>query len=153
MSDEIAIFQNAEVIQEPPSLVALEKVLSGLPQLDVQFNHHFSDHIYVRERFAKADTLIVGKRHRYATCSILLQGELSVYDGEKVKRYTAPHIFNSIAGAKRMTYSHTDTILVTIHPTTSTDLDEIEKTFIIPEEEFESGIIEGRTLAELGGVS
>lgn len=140
-----------DVVKDTTDLMNLQRAFEKLPQLDIQFIHHFSDHVYVRERRAKADTLIIGKRHRYATCSILLEGELSVYDGEKVKRYSAPHIFNSIAGAKRMTYSHTDTTLITIHPTTSTDLDEIEKTFIIPEDEFDSGIIEGHVLAELGG--
>ena len=146
MTEELTIFE------EQPSLMDLQNSFSNLPQLPIEFIHHFSDHVYVRERKAKADTLIIGKRHRYATCSILLEGELSVYDGEKVRRYKAPHIFNSIAGAKRMTYSHTDTTLITIHPTTLTDLDEIEKVFIIPEEEFDSGVIEGHVLAELGGV-
>lgn len=150
MSDELAIFK--EQLTETPSLVVLEDAFKNLPQIPVQFIHHFSDHIYVRERRAPADTLIVGKRHRYATCSILLEGELSVYDGEKVTRYKAPHIFNSIAGAKRMTYSHTDTTLITIHPTVETDLDKIEEIFIVPEEEFESGVIQGHKLAELGGM-
>jgi hypothetical protein len=147
MSDDLAIFNDA------PDLMALEKAFRNLPQCDVQFIHHFSDGVYVRERRAKADTLIVGKRHRFATCSILLEGELSVYDGEKVTRYQAPHIFNSIAGAKRMTYSHTDTTFITIHPTALTDLDEIEKEFIVPEEEFESEIIDIGKITELGGVT
>ena len=140
-----------DIIQDSHSLMDIENSFKNLPQVECQFIHHFSDHVYVRERRAKADTLIVGKRHRYATCSILLEGELSVFDGEKVSRYKAPHIFNSISGAKRMTYSHTDTTLITIHPTILTDLEEIEKVFIIPEIEFESGIIDGYKLDEIGG--
>lgn len=135
-------------INKPPSLKALEAELLKMPQAEYKITHNFADGIYARERFAKADTLIIGHRHRKETLSILLKGEMSVYmdEGGPVKRLTAPHIWTTGAGAKRMTYSHTDTVLVTVHPTKETDLERIEKECVIPEEEY---LIEQSALKKL----
>lgn len=119
------------------TLTDLENILKTYNQADCPITDHFSEGLYLRERFAKANTLIVGKRHRQETMSILLKGILCVYtDDEKVKEIHAPCIWATKAGTKRMTYSKTDTILVTVHPTEETDLKKIEKEVIIPEKEY-----------------
>ena len=125
-------------IKKQPSLKALETEFLKMPQVECEITHNFADGIYARERFAKADTLIIGHRHRKETLSILLKGEMSVYmdEGGPVKRIVAPCIWTTGAGAKRMTYSHTDTILVTVHPTKEADLEKIEQECVIPEEEY-----------------
>lgn len=129
---ELAIFK------KQLSLVDLEKELLKLPQIDAPVTHNFADGIYVRELFIPKDSLIIGKRHRYETCNILLQGDLSIYMGPDipVKRIKAPCIFNSKPGTKKMAYIHEDTIFVNVHPTKETDLEKIEDEFIISEEEF-----------------
>lgn len=127
-----------EIQTKKPALSKLEKVFKEMPQAEIVMTHTFGGGVYARERYAKAGTLIVGKRHRHETMSILLKGILSVYNelGEETATYEAPKIWVSKAGSKRMTYSHTDTILVTIHPTEETDLEKIEDEFIISENEF-----------------
>jgi hypothetical protein len=127
-----------EIQTQKPSLSELEGVLKTMPQAEIMMTHTFGGGVYVRERCAKADTLIVGKRHRHETISILLKGILGVYNelGEETEIHEAPKIWVSPAGSKRMTYSHTDTILVTVHPTKETDLEKIETEFIIPENEY-----------------
>ena len=136
------------VLKDHLPLSVLEKALLELDQAEYEMNHTFSEGLYARQRFAKAGTLIIGKRHRRETMSILLKGTLSVYmdkDGP-VKHIEAPCIWVTKAGSKRMTYSHTDTLLVTIHPTKETDLEKIETEFVIPEEEYllqETKSIEG----------
>ncbi|KKL05212.1 hypothetical protein LCGC14_2608290, partial [marine sediment metagenome] len=84
------------------------------------------------------DTIIIGKRHRFETCNIVLQGKISIYMGEDipVKTIEAPCIFNSQPGVKKMGYTHEDTIFLNIHPTSEKNLDKIEAEFIIPEDEF-----------------
>ena len=120
---------------------ALSGALLKLPQAAMTLKHHFSDGVYARERFAPQGTLITGKRHRYRTLTILLSGELSVYtengtkQGESVT-HVAPAVFVSDAFTRKVTFSHTDTILMTVHPTNETDLDEIEKQFIITEDDY-----------------
>jgi hypothetical protein len=120
------------------NLFDLENAFKKMPQAGYVINNHFSEGVYVRERLAKADTLIIGKRHRHQTTSILLAGCLSVYNEEtdSVKHIQAPAIWVTEKYAKRMTYSHTDTILATVHPTEETDLEKIEEEFTIPEEEY-----------------
>ena len=127
-----------DIFKKALPLADLEKAVSGFDQVECPMTHHFSPGIYVRERFAKADTLIIGKRHRHDTMSILLQGTLSVYldEGGAVKLLKAPCIWTTKARAKRMTYSHTDTILATIHPTEETDLEKLEEDLVIPEKEY-----------------
>jgi len=130
------------------NLKDLEDPLRQLPQAELGYTHHFSDGVYGRERFAPQGTLIIGKRHRYKTLTILLKGELSVYtdNDDKVKNLIAPCVFVSDANTKKMTYSHTDTVLMTVHPTEETDLDKIEEEFIMPEIEYEEKLKIGDSL-------
>jgi len=129
------------------NLIDLENLFKQMPQVGYVINNHFAEGIYARERLATADTLIIGKRHRHQTMSILLKGTLSVYNEEtnSVKHIQAPYIWVTEPYAKRMTYSHTDTILMTIHPTNEIDVDEIEKEFTIPEEEYQLMLKQGDT--------
>ena len=127
-----------EIQNKKPALSKLENVFKEMPQAEAIMTHTFGGGVYARERFAKADTWIIGKRHRHETMSILLSGVLGVYNelGEETEIYKAHKIWVTPAGSKRLTYSYTDTVLVTIHPTKETDLEKIESDFIIPENEY-----------------
>jgi hypothetical protein len=123
-----------------PSLNDLEKWMLKFPQEEAPVTHNFAPGVYVRELFIPADSWIMGKRHRYETCNILLKGKLSLYmgPGKPVKTIKAPLIFNSKPGTKKFAYAHEDTIFLNIHPTEKTDVEKIEQEFIISEEEFET---------------
>jgi len=126
-------------LQKKPSLTDLEKEMLKLPQVECDLTHNFAEGVYVRELFIPKGSWIMGKRHRYETCNILLKGKLSLYMGLGVlaKVIEAPLIFNSKPGTKKFAYAHEDTIFLNIHPTSETDIDKIEQEFIISEEEFE----------------
>lgn len=133
--DELTIFK------KKLDLADLETEFLKLPdemQVETPLVHHFADGVYVRELLIPKGTIIIGKRHRFETCNILLQGKISLYMGENipVKTLKAPAIFNSKPGTKKMGFTHEDTIFLNIHPTSEKDLDKIEEEFIIPEEEF-----------------
>lgn len=114
-------------------VMALEAELSKLPQLEQDLHHHFSDGVYARELRLPAGTVATGKTHRHAHLSFLLKGDISVLTEEGVKRLQGPAIVPANAGIKRAVYTHTDTVWVTIHATTETDLDEIERQVIQPD--------------------
>ena len=128
-----------EIAKKEPSLTDLEKEMLKLPQVEMPVTHNFAEGVYVRELLIPKDSWIMGKRHRYETCNILLKGKLSLYMGSGVpaKTIEAPMIFNSKPGTKKFAYAHEDTIFLNIHPTSEKDPDKIEQEFIISEEEFE----------------
>ena len=56
-----------EIEKKTPPLKMLEDEFSKLEQVECKITHNFAEGVYARERFAKADTLIIGKRHRHET--------------------------------------------------------------------------------------
>ena len=102
----------------------------------------------VREMFIPKGTIIIGKRHRYKTCNVLIQGEISVYMGEGIptKRLKAPFVFYSAPRIRKLGYAHEDTIFCNIHPTKERDLDKIEAEFIVSEEEYQDQLEGGKIL-------
>jgi len=126
-------------LRKEPILSSLEKEMLNFPQVECNLTHNFAEGVYVRELFIPEDTWIMGKRHRYETCNILLKGKLSLYVGPGIpaKTIEAPMIFNSKPGVKKFAYAHEDTIFLNIHPTPEIDVEKIEQEFIISEEEFE----------------
>lgn len=117
-----------------------EKMLQA-KQAEADVVHIFLGGVYIRQCFLPAGMLVVGKRHRHKTCNILLEGRVIVYamNGETIE-YVAPCIFESESFVKKLVYTLEDTIFTNIHPTALTDLKEIEKEFIISEEEYEAFI-------------
>jgi hypothetical protein len=120
------------------TLTDLETEMLKYPQAATELTHNFAEGVYVRELFIPKDTWIMGKRHRYETCNILLKGKLSLYMGKGVpaKVIEAPLIFNSKPGTKKFAYANEDTIFLNVHPTSETDVEKIEQEFIISEDEF-----------------
>lgn len=79
----------------------------------------------------------MSKMHRTEHMNILLKGSLTVATEDGIQLMTAPCVLKSMPGTKRIGYFHEDTSWVTVHPTGSTDLEEIEKQVIVPEEEID----------------
>ncbi|KKM86588.1 hypothetical protein LCGC14_1277450 [marine sediment metagenome] len=92
--------------------------------------HSFADGCYIREIFNPAGELIVTKIHKVAHPFFLLQGEMSILTEEGAKRIKAPYHGITPAGTKRVIYTHSDIIFVTVHVTKETDLEKIEQEII-----------------------
>lgn len=134
MSEE----KDITIFKEKLDLFKIETILKEFPQTEIPILHEFMGGIYTRSIFVPEGTLIIGKRHRYESCNLLLVGEMSIYMGEDmpVKRIKGPLFFKSEPGTKKMAYCHSDVIFINLHPTDKTDVDEIENEFIISEEEY-----------------
>lgn len=107
-----------------------EKLMKQLPQRELKVEHNFSFGVYARILYIPADTILVGKLHKYPQINLLRQGCLSVLVGEEVKKLKAPCVVASPAGTKRIAQVHLDTIWVTIHGTYLRDVGQIEDYFI-----------------------
>jgi hypothetical protein len=115
-----------------------EKLMKEMPQevkRELKVEHDFSLGVYARILYIPADTILVGKLHKYPQINLIRQGDLSVLVGDKVKRLKAPFVVASPAGTKRIAYVHRDTVWVTVHGTNLKDVDEIEKFFIAQDEQ------------------
>jgi hypothetical protein len=122
-------------------LVGVEARMKQLDhQVDIPVEHIFSAGVYIRQVTIPAGTLVMGKRHRNATCNILLKGKLAVYFDETKSPVVieGPAIFTSEPGAKKFAYCIEPAVFANVIPTDETDPDEIERRVIIPEHEYQA---------------
>lgn len=101
--------------------------------------HSFADGCYIREIFNPAGELLVTKIHKKKHPFFLMKGKMSILTEEGVKHIEGPHHGITEPGTKRIIYTHTDCVFVTVHATDSTDVVEIEKEVIA--ENFEDPLI------------
>lgn len=114
-------------------IVEAERAMSHMPQADIPVIHHFAHDLYAREMRAPANSLIVGRVHRYG-CLNIVTGDASVLTEFGPKRVNDnPSIFATPPGTKRMIWAHTDVAWTTVHATKETDIATIEKEFILPD--------------------
>lgn len=126
------------VIPHKPSLETIKEFqghLATLPQIELEPRHLFAPGMYVRTLPIPAGSVVVGKMHRHSHPVMLTKGETTILTDKGMERITAPHVWVSEPGAKRVLYTHTDCEFTTVHlnPNDETDLDKIEAEHIIAE--------------------
>jgi len=92
--------------------------------------HHFAPGLYAREIFLPAGTRIVGKIHRTAHLMTVVAGSGFLWNEFAAYEYRAPFTHLTTPGAKNVLWVREDSIIVTYHPTTLTDLAAIEREII-----------------------
>ena len=136
---------------ERDRMLALEGEMRLSPmQLDLPVTHYFGHNSYVRQMFAPAGTVAVGKIHKFAQVNILLQGEMTVMTHRGLLRIVAPYVFEAPPGAKRAAYFHKDTVWLTVHGTDKVNIDELEDELIAKSfEEFDALCVDKQLSLEL----
>ena len=135
------IFSNTQNRSYIEIVMGIEKkLIQDIDQQEIEAKeapvmHHFAPNVYLRQMDAKAGTLVVSKMHRTEHLNILLKGSLTVATENGIEHLKAPLILKSMPGTKRIGYFHEDSSWITVHPTSSTDLEEIEKEVIVPNDE------------------
>lgn len=92
--------------------------------------HYFAPGNYAREMFLPKGHVIVGKIHKHAHLNIISYGHVLVSTPDGQEELKGPLTFTSEPGTKRAVYILEDTLWTTIHPTESTDVEEIEEEII-----------------------
>ena len=92
--------------------------------------HSFADGCYIREIFNPAGLLLVTKIHKKKHPFFLMKGEMSILTENGIEHIEAPHHGITIPGTKRIIYTHTDCVFITVHATDSTDIKKIEEEVI-----------------------
>lgn len=116
-------------------IVRLQDALSNLPQLDLPPEHYFAEGMYGRRLAIPADSVVVGKIHRHEHFVLLIKGSVTINTDRGMERISAPHVWVSPPGAKRVLYTHEDCEFFTTHLNhdNERDLEVIEAQVIEPE--------------------
>lgn len=112
----------------------LQHAMSSMPQVELQTEHYFSGGMYCRKLTRPAGTVIVGKVHKEPHFFLCAAGEIIAWSENGMRRLLPGDVIESKPGTKRVTFAVTDSIGITIHKTDKTDLDEIEKELIEPDD-------------------
>lgn len=117
------------------TIVRLQEALARLPQADTDVEHFFADGMYGRRCFIPADTVVTGKIHRHEHFVLLIKGSATINTDRGMERISAPHVWVSPPGAKRVLYTHEDCEFFTTHLNhdNGRDLERIEADVIEPE--------------------
>jgi hypothetical protein len=114
-----------EVMRKGP-IWDLQKMMLKLPQLELPTEHFFADGMYLRHVWRPRDTLIVGRVHLKEHFLICALGHVGISDGRGQFELRSGDVRVSQPGTKRSTYALADSILITVHRVSSTDLEAIE---------------------------
>jgi hypothetical protein len=94
---------------------ALAQEILKYPQLELPLYHFFQPGIYIRELHLPAGALTVGNIHKLPCRNILTKGERTTWIVDEFVRIRGPHIHWTPPGHQRVSYTHEDSIWVTIH--------------------------------------
>jgi hypothetical protein len=92
--------------------------------------HTFADGMYIREIFLPKGMLFVTKIHKKTHPYFILRGDVSVMTEGGVVEIVGPYAGITSAGTKRIILTHEDTVWITVHATTETDIAKIEDEII-----------------------
>jgi len=125
-------------IERREAIRALEIENLKLPQVDIPMEHHYVNRMYWRERPVKKGWVITTKIHKEAGITVILKGQLVFITEEGWTRVTAPAMFETHPGTKRVIFVEEDAIFSTIHPNfeDSRDPDELEARITAPDFDF-----------------
>lgn len=101
---------------------------SGAPLVDLPVIHRFTPGLYVREVTLREGVIYTSRVHLTQHPFVISKGCVTVFHEDGSQRtLRAPHTGITQAGTRRAILVHEECVWTTFHPTTKTDLEEIEK--------------------------
>lgn len=110
----------------------LERAMCEHPNLPLPLVHRFTPGLYTREIHMPAGARLTSKIHKTEHPFVVTQGRVLVYDDANgTIDITAPYVGITKPGTRRVLEVIEDTVWLTFHPTTETDLDRLEDELIL----------------------
>lgn len=132
---QIEMFQDTPLaLPDKPTrdqIHAFEDALAQTPEGIAPVDHVFAKGMYARCMNLPKGTIATGKIHATEHINILAYGELDIWYEGNYSRIKAPTIFVSKPNVKKIAHAIEDSVIINIHPTDKTDVDEIEKDVIL----------------------
>lgn len=111
-----------------------EMIERGTP-VEIPVKDYFSEGVYGRQITIPADTVLTGKIHKKSNMNFLMKGRITVSTDAGMVEFEAPAVIVSPPGTKRIAYTHTEVVWVTVHGTHERDVAKIEAKFIAKDEQ------------------
>lgn len=106
---------------------AIEAEFFKLKQIECPVKHRFTPGLYIRETLLPAGTTLTSKIHNTEHPYVVTEGSIKVWTEETgTVLINAPHHGITKPGTRRILTALTDTVWTTYHPTTKTNVDDIE---------------------------
>lgn len=113
---------------ERDKVLALQSIMMKMPQAPgMDTKHYFAGGMYCRKVSIPKDTVIVSKIHKTEHFFIGCVGELHVAGQEKNYIVLPGDIIPSPVGTKRVVYALTDVVVLTVHKTDCTQIENLEQ--------------------------
>lgn len=111
----------------------MAEALRGDPrEISLVPEHFFAPGAYVRKLTLPAGTFAVGKKHKTTHVTVLAKGKAFVrgVNGRPDHVMQAGDVMITPAGSQRAVYVEEETVFVTMHVTSETDLEKLEREII-----------------------
>lgn len=113
-------------------ILQAEKDMATCPQVVIDPVHVFAQGLYSRTVLVEANTLIITKLHKQEHVTILSAGEVLVCSEKGTEHLVGPCVFVTVPGTKRVVYTLSDVFWTTVHATTKTTVEDVERDVIAP---------------------
>lgn len=122
----------------------LEREMMKHPPAQWSVRHIFTTGLYCREITMAAGSLITSKWHKTEHPYVVSKGRVTVWIPETDERLDiiAPFMGITKPGTRRVLEVIEETVWTTFHPTTLTDVDQIETEIIEPRREHLAGLVQ-----------
>ncbi len=102
-------------------------------QMEIKYFHTFAPGIYVREAHVKKGMIGLGHEHKTKIVNIVSKGRFKIVAGNEIIEMSAPCVFVSDPGVRKLAEFLEDTIFINVlpNPTNETDLQKLEDIFVI----------------------
>lgn len=126
-----SVWLSGPIIPACQQIEAIEKELLELPQVECPVTHHFQPGCYCREIFMPAGTFVLGHEHKTEHQNIILSGCARVWIAGGMEILSAPMVFSSKPGVRKLLHILEDMRWLTVHPTTETDEGKLRELLIV----------------------
>lgn len=136
MSELVEAHHEISAALQSRDIAKAENSMLQLPQAECSVIHHFGPGLYVREVHMPAGILAIGHAQRFAHLNVFLKGRVRMLnDDGTTTDLVAPMMFVGKPG-KKAGYVLEDVVWQNIYATDETDIEKLERTFLVKSDEF-----------------
>lgn len=104
-----------ELAEKHADVLALERELAKIPQIELKVEHSFCDGVYARTMTIPAGVILTSAIHRGECLFVVVSGQIMITTDDGPRLVQAGYMSTTPAGTKRAGYAIADTVVTTFH--------------------------------------